>query len=417
LKVKRILLIALGLFALSSGTASAAITPNPWLDRNFLNIAHQGGEDEVPSNSMYALKSAMREANADMLEIDVHLTEDGHLVVLHDDTYTRTSCLPALCPGPNNSTEVQRPDSQIRNMTLAEIQALDAGYWFRPNTYSHDYTLPDSAYPFRGMRTGAVPPPKGYTAEDFTIPTLKDVLEEFPYTPINIEIKMPKSYDPPNPYGTCGNGDGMPPGALCDDLDLTSPTTKALAALLNETVRKPSGKEKKKFKRCRAKAKQRKAGKSAKCKKPRTRPRDDIIVVSFAQEPMVEFATLAPTVHRAPSLPSLSGYVFEGKPLVPDPVAFQIPPTYGGVYAPQLLLGPPFYSHEQGYAVHVWTDGDDDETFESYSDLVSMGVDGIMTTSPRLLNDFLCKSAVPHPNGETRCPVKKKKKKKRKKKR
>ena len=104
--MKKILLIALGLFALSSGSASAAIQPNPWLDRNFLNIAHQGGEDESPSNTMYALKSAIREGHADMLELDVQLTSDGHLVVIHDDTYTRTACLPSLCPGPNSSVPV-----------------------------------------------------------------------------------------------------------------------------------------------------------------------------------------------------------------------------------------------------------------------------------------------------------------------
>ena len=171
-----------------------------------------------------------------MLEIDVQLTKDGQLVVLHDDTYTRTACLPALCPGPSSSTEPQRPASQIRDMTLAEVQSLDAGYWFRPNTYAHDYSLPDSAYPFRGIRTGTKSPPKGYEADDFRIPTLQEVFEAFPFTPINIEIKMPKSYDPVNPYdASCGNGDGAPPGALCDDLTLTEPTTKALAATLNDT--------------------------------------------------------------------------------------------------------------------------------------------------------------------------------------
>ena len=45
--------------------------PNPWLEKRFLNIAHQGGEDEAPSNTMYAFKSAVNEAHADMLELDV----------------------------------------------------------------------------------------------------------------------------------------------------------------------------------------------------------------------------------------------------------------------------------------------------------------------------------------------------------
>ena len=48
---------------------------------------------------------------------------------------------------------------------------------------------PESEYPFRGVRTGAKPPPDGFTAEDFRVPTLGEVMEEFPNTPINIEIK------------------------------------------------------------------------------------------------------------------------------------------------------------------------------------------------------------------------------------
>ena len=415
-RIAAVIAVAVAGTALAAGSASAAVTPNPWLENRFLNIAHQGGEDEAPSNTMYALKSAVNEAHADMIEIDVHLTADGHLVVLHDDTFTRTSCLPVLCPGPNSSTEPQRPASQIRDMTLAEVKALDAGYWFRPDTYAHDYSLPDSAYPFRGIRTGAKPPPAGYTAEDFKIPTLAEVLAAFPYTPINIEIKMPKSFDPPNPYDEgCGNGDGMPPGALCDDLDLTAPTTKALAATLNETYRKVTGKQKKKHKRCvrNSKAKGGGATAAAKCKKPKPRLRNDIIAVSFAQDPMVEFASLAPHVNRAPSLESLYDHIIVSAPLFPDPVAFQVPPVFGGILVPELLMGS-YDAHSKGYAVHIWTDGPDDETHASYAKLIGLGVDGIMTTSPRFFNAYLCDTGVKHPNGSSRCKPHKKKKKKKK---
>ena len=67
-------------------------------------------------------------------------------MVIHDDTWTRTACTAAFCPGPDSSTEKQREDSEVNNPTKGELQALDAGYWFRPGTYSHDYSLPDSAY-------------------------------------------------------------------------------------------------------------------------------------------------------------------------------------------------------------------------------------------------------------------------------
>jgi hypothetical protein len=97
---------------------------------------------------------------------------------------------------------------------------------------------------------------------------------------------------------------------------------------------------------------------------------------------------------------------------VPDPVAFQVPPSFSGLLAPQILMAPPYSAHENGYAVHVWTNGDEDETNESYAELVGIGIDGIMTTSPRKLNAYLCSANVPHPNGKTRCATAKKKPKK-----
>jgi len=48
-----------------------------------MNMAHEGGEDELPSNTMYAFRKAIR-AGADMLELDVHATRDGKLIVMHD---------------------------------------------------------------------------------------------------------------------------------------------------------------------------------------------------------------------------------------------------------------------------------------------------------------------------------------------
>ena len=131
---------------------------------------------------------------------------------------------------------------------------------------------------------------------------------------------------------------------------------------------------------------------------------------------MVEFASLAPQVNRAPSLPSLYNHIIAGDPLAPDPVAFQVPPVFGGILVPKPLMGS-YDAHGKGYAVHIWTDGPDDETHESYAKLIGLGVDGIMTTSPRFFNDYLCQTGVKHPDGSSRCkPHKKKKKKKKKKK-
>src|SRR5207247_1719995 len=70
--------------------AFAGGTANPWLKRRVLNIAHQGGEDEFPSNTLYAFRKAIR-AGADMLELDVGVTSDNQVVVMHDTSVDRTT--------------------------------------------------------------------------------------------------------------------------------------------------------------------------------------------------------------------------------------------------------------------------------------------------------------------------------------
>ena len=50
------------------------LAPTDWTELRTLNIAHQGGEDEAPSNTMYAYDRAMR-LGSDMLETDIHVTK------------------------------------------------------------------------------------------------------------------------------------------------------------------------------------------------------------------------------------------------------------------------------------------------------------------------------------------------------
>ena len=151
---------------------AAAQAQNPWLAERVLNIAHQGGEDEFPSNTMYAFKRSVK-AGADMLELDVGVTRDGKVVVSHDTTLDRTT----------------NGRGTIESHTLKQIRRLDGAYWFSPgdDAYSHDRRR--SAYKLRGIATGKRKPPKGYTRKDFRVPTLEEVLKAFPRTPINIEIK------------------------------------------------------------------------------------------------------------------------------------------------------------------------------------------------------------------------------------
>lgn len=173
LLVAGLLLAASGCGRAEEGRARArsGLAGNPWLARRNLNFAHQGGAREAPSNTLYAFKQALS-VRADVLELDVHMTLDGQLVVLHDTTVDRTT----------------HGTGQVDEMTLAQLKTLDAAYWFVPGTGAAT-GKPESSYTLRGIATGLRPPPEGYSANDFTIPTLREVLEAFPSTFINIEIK------------------------------------------------------------------------------------------------------------------------------------------------------------------------------------------------------------------------------------
>jgi len=352
-------------------TSAAAVSPdpNPWLQNRFLIMAHQGGEDEAPSNTMFALKSAIQDRGADSLELDVNMSKDGQLMVIHDDTWSRIACTHALCPGPNSSTEQQRPVSQVRNMTVGELQNLDAGYWFRPGTYSHDYTLPDSAYPYRGMRTGDVPPPPGYSATDFEIPTLRQVLNAFPNTPINIEIKMIKTLN--NDTSTGSGCTGSPPNRYCDDPDASIPVADKLAELLNEA---------------------------------KYASRDDLIVVSFSDELLNEFHLQDGLPYVALAGATLGTTLFALTGAIPDPdvAAFQVPPDQmvGGqnFQVPELLLTTR-QAHCLGYAVHIWTNGDQDETDAAYERFYDSGADGVMTSDPSRLRAWVDAHGITQPDG------------------
>ena len=78
-----------------------------------LNIAHRGASAYAPENTMAAFEKAV-ELGADVLELDLHLTRDDELVVIHDDTLDRT-------------TDGKGP---VHDRDLEDIKRLDAGRWF-----------------------------------------------------------------------------------------------------------------------------------------------------------------------------------------------------------------------------------------------------------------------------------------------
>ncbi len=157
---------------LAAAVLPASATARNWRATPPLNIAHQGGEDEFPSNTMYAFKRAVR-AGANMLELDIGVTRDNRVIVMHDTTV-------------DSKTNGR---GEVRSFTLRQIRRLDGAYWFSPRAPHYDRTRPARSYPFRGIATGKRTPPRGYRASDFRVPTLEEVMKAFPRTPINIEIK------------------------------------------------------------------------------------------------------------------------------------------------------------------------------------------------------------------------------------
>jgi glycerophosphoryl diester phosphodiesterase len=77
-------------------------------------LAHQGGELLAPTNTMAAFAVA-DSIGVDFLDIDVHMTRDGHLVGIHDSTVDRTT----------------NGHGRVDAYTLADLQKLDAGYNFK----------------------------------------------------------------------------------------------------------------------------------------------------------------------------------------------------------------------------------------------------------------------------------------------
>jgi glycerophosphoryl diester phosphodiesterase len=78
-----------------------------------LNVAHRGASALAPENTMAAFDKAL-ELGADALELDLQLSRDGELVVIHDDTLDRT-------------TDGHGP---VYERSLEELKRLDAGRWF-----------------------------------------------------------------------------------------------------------------------------------------------------------------------------------------------------------------------------------------------------------------------------------------------
>lgn len=120
-----------------------------------LVIAHRGGLIHAPENTLEAFSHA-ESIGVDILEYDVFITSDGELVVIHDDTVDRTT---------NGS-------GRVNDMTLAELQELDAGYHFESEEG-------EAIYRDSGVR----------------IPSVEEVFQEFGHMRQLIELKATNDPD------------------------------------------------------------------------------------------------------------------------------------------------------------------------------------------------------------------------------
>ncbi|MGE5251821.1 MAG: glycerophosphodiester phosphodiesterase [Bacteroidota bacterium] len=119
-----------------------------------LVIAHQGGGDLWPGDTMYAFEHAVA-LGADVLEMDAHITQDGQIVLMHDERVDRTTDGTGL----------------IEDLTLDQLLKLDAAYDFSPDN--------GQTFPFRG--------------QGIRVPTLDELFKKFPQMRYIVEIKLTRN--------------------------------------------------------------------------------------------------------------------------------------------------------------------------------------------------------------------------------
>lgn len=121
----------------------------PFFEKPARIFAHRGYSKEFPENTQVAFEKAI-ELGADVIETDAHLTNDGHIVIVHDDELSH----------------ITNGNGKIAELRLDQIKQLDAAYYF---------SLDGESFPYRG---------KG-----ITIMTLDEMLAAFPQQRFNVDLK------------------------------------------------------------------------------------------------------------------------------------------------------------------------------------------------------------------------------------
>lgn len=138
-------------FAVTKGKPAAAMAVFENTIQRPLVFAHRGGGGLFPENTLEAFKYSAS-LGVDVLELDIHSTADGRLVVMHDRTVDRTT----------------DGRGRVGDMTLDELKRLDAGYHFSPDG--------GRTFPFRGRGV--------------TVPTLEEIFAALPEMTFNVEPKQ-----------------------------------------------------------------------------------------------------------------------------------------------------------------------------------------------------------------------------------
>ena len=159
----------------SSSSTTAIIpegtqTPMKPEDSKILIIAHRGARSLAPENTLMAAQKGY-DVGADMWELDVAMTRDDQLVVIHDETLKRTSNAVTYYP--------LKSPWNVRTFTLEELRKLDFGSWFIEKD------------PFKTIKDGLVSKEDQEKMKGITIPTLEEalLLTKSLNWRVNVEIK------------------------------------------------------------------------------------------------------------------------------------------------------------------------------------------------------------------------------------
>ena len=137
---------------------SRSVRPgHPYFAGAPLLMAHRGGSKLAPENTIEAFRRAVDDWGADVLEMDVRLTVDGRVVVIHDATLDRTTS----------------GTGAVAETTWGQVRELDAGFRF---------------VNLNGERS--------HRDRGIGVPLFEEVLEAFPDVRVNVESKVAEAAGP-----------------------------------------------------------------------------------------------------------------------------------------------------------------------------------------------------------------------------